>query len=126
MLHDAAMHREQATQLAKQRAKTLRDELTISEKRLWTAVRGSQHGYRFRRQEAIGPYIADFVCHGRRLIVEVDGPHHQWSKVDVRRDAFLRSRGYRVLRFTNRQVTADLDDVVGAIKNYLHDLNLSE
>ncbi|MDF1597397.1 MAG: endonuclease domain-containing protein [Acidimicrobiia bacterium] len=120
------MHREQATRLAKERARELRDDLTVSEKTLWAALRRRQLGHRFRRQEPIGPFIVDFVCLLRRLVVEVDGPHHDWDERDGPRDEYLRVRGFRVLRFTNREVTTELDDVLGAIRNYLEDLDLTE
>ncbi len=63
----------------------------------------TRSGARFRRQAPIGPYIVDFVCHAARLVVEVDGEWHAWSYQDVERMRYLRSRGYRVLRFTNRE-----------------------
>jgi len=68
----------------------------------------------------------DFVCLDRRLVVEVDGPHHDWADSDTARDAFPRRRGFRVLRFENREVAMQLDEVLGAIENYLEDLELAE
>ena len=120
------MHREESSGLAKQRARNLRAELTISEKTLWAALRRSQLGYRFRRQEPIGPFIVDFVCLSRWLVVELDGAHHEWLESDASRDEFLRRRGFRVLRFSNRAVALELEFVVGAIDNYLADLTLLE
>ena len=120
------MHREESSALAQQRARRLRTELTISEKTLWGALRGRQLGYRFRRQEPIGPFIVDFACLSRRLVVEVDGSHHDWLESDATRDAFLRRQGFRVLRFDNRAVAMQLDNTLGAIANYLADLSLQD
>jgi very-short-patch-repair endonuclease len=59
------------------RARTLRREMTQAEKHLWQILRSRQtEGYRFRRQVPIGGFIADFVCHQARLIVEIDGGQH--------------------------------------------------
>lgn len=82
-----------------ERAKSLRRTLTEQEKKLWGALRDRRlDGFKFRKQQPIGPFIADFVCQERRLIVELDGSQHAESETDVRRDAFLDDRGYRVLR----------------------------
>jgi very-short-patch-repair endonuclease len=120
------MHREESSDLAKQRARDLRVDLTISERTLWAALRRSQLEYRFRRQEPVGPFIVDFVCLSRRLVVEVDGAHHDWLESDAARDEFLRRRGFRVLRFANRAVALELDNVLGAIANYLADVMLQD
>ncbi len=68
-------------------------------------------GFRFRRQHPIGPYFADFCCVPRRLIIEVDGSQHgqpQHKRKDALRTAYLRERGYRVIRFSNEQVNIEL------------------
>ena len=65
---------------------------------LWQLLRGSPAGIRFRRQYAIGPYVADFLCFSHRLIIELDGPFHDPDH-DRKRDAWLRSKGFEVLRF---------------------------
>ena len=78
--------------------------MTLSELVLWRELRGSRLGARFRRQEPIGPYIVDFVCRREKLIVEADGDHHEFSAHDERRDAFLRGRGYTILRFWNDDI----------------------
>jgi very-short-patch-repair endonuclease len=72
-------------------------------------------GHKFRRQQPIGPFIADFVCQAARLIVELDGSQHLDSAHDQRRDAFLRSRGYRVLRFWNSDLQTNRVGVLEAI-----------
>jgi len=73
-------------------------------------------GYKFRRQLPIGRYIADFVCHEARLIVEVEGGQHDRSSPqEAERDGFLQIEGYRILRFWNNEVLASLDGVHQAI-----------
>lgn len=68
--------------------------------KLWLALRARRlGGFKFIRQGKIGPYIVDFVCREKRVAVEVDGGQHAGSKTDRVRDAFLLSKGYRVLRF---------------------------
>ncbi len=92
----------------RKRARTLRRELTKAEREMWDLLRDFRpHGARFRRETPIGPYIADFAWLSARVIVEVDGDSHETDQGrahDLRRDAFLRSRGFTVLRFDNNQV----------------------
>jgi very-short-patch-repair endonuclease len=89
-------------------ARRLRRELTVAETILWRGLRDRGIGAKFRRQVPIGCYVADFVCIAARMIVELDGPSHdepEQHRHDVRRDAWLRARGWRVLRFSNDLVT---------------------
>jgi len=98
------------------RAKRLRREMTDAEKKLWVHLRDQRlGGFKFRKQQPIGPYIADFVCQSRRLIVEADGSQHLESAHDLCRDAFLMSKGYRVLRFWNNHILLEMDGVLTAI-----------
>ena len=77
-------------------------------------------GYKFRRQVPIGRYIADFVCHEARLIVEIDGGQHdRASPQEAERSGFLQSEGYRVLRFWNNEVLANPDGVHQTIADEL-------
>src|SRR5262249_11178713 len=72
------------------------------------------NGVGFRRQTPIGPYIVDFVCHSAKLVVEVDGGQHfeeAHEKRDARRDAFLRLKGFQVLRFSNHDVLSNREGV---------------
>ena len=76
---------------------------------------------KFRRQHPIGPYFADFCSPERRLVIELDGAQHaDHSQKDEVRTSFLRSRDYRVLRFWNDQVLADVDEVLNAIAESLN------
>ena len=97
------------------RAKEMRSAATDAEHRLWQILRADRFaGYKFRRQVPIDFYIADFVCFAERLIIELDGGQHAGSKSDDRRDTYLRSEGFRVLRvwnndlFTNEEGVAEL------------------
>jgi very-short-patch-repair endonuclease len=98
-------------------ARGLRQRQTPAEQRLWLHLRGGQlDGRRFRRQQPIGPYIADFYCAAAKLVVEVDGPiHERQVEYDRERDAYLAAHDLRVLRFTNQAVLYDLDTVLRAI-----------
>jgi lipoyl(octanoyl) transferase len=105
-------------------AKTLRQNLTKAEKRLWyDALSHSRlNGLRFRKQMPIGPYIADFVCVDKKLIIELDGGQHAEEenlRHDTVRTRFLEQAGYRVLRFWNHEVLENLDSVAQIIVDEL-------
>jgi very-short-patch-repair endonuclease len=89
--------------LPRDAARKLRGNATEAEQKLWFRLRSGQlKGFQFRRQYSVGPFFADFVCLKAKLIVEVDGSQHAEREVqDERRSAFLRSDGFRVLRFWN-------------------------
>ena len=102
------------------RARSLRRAATEAERRLWWHLRRRLplDGTYFRRQVALGPYFADFVCLKYRLIVELDGEQHghpEGVAHDTIRTAFLERQGFRVLRFWNRQVFAEMDSVLDTI-----------
>ena len=91
-------------------AKALRRRAPLGERKLWAVLRDRRLAdLKFRRQVPIGAYVADFVCHRHRLIVEADGAFHN---DDTARDAWLEAQGYKVLRFKNAVV--DQPDVVVA------------
>ncbi len=98
--------------------------MTDTERRLWRRLRMRDlAGYKFRRQRPIGPYVVDFVCLTRGLIVEVDGGQHaERTEADSRRTAYLIARGFRVLRFWNNEVSANLDGVCEQIVRALSDV----
>jgi primosomal protein N' (replication factor Y) len=86
--------------------------MTDAERALWRLLRHRQiKNLRFRRQVPIDHYIADFACLEARLIVEVDGGQHFESETDRKRDAYLRSQGFRVLRLWNNDVLSNPDGV---------------
>lgn len=90
------------------RAKTLRRDLTKSEKIMWSLLKDlNRQGASFRRETPIGPYIADFAWLSKRIVIEVDGDSHETGhgrKHDAIRDTFLRAEGFQILRFDNAQV----------------------
>jgi very-short-patch-repair endonuclease len=95
------------------RAKAMRSEPTDAELRLWQILRGKRlSGYKFKRQVPIDRYIADFVCFSHRLIIEADGSQHVDSDHDHKRDSYLQSQGFQVMRFTNYDILTN-DEGVG-------------
>jgi very-short-patch-repair endonuclease len=99
--------------MADERARSLRKNMTEAERKLWHYLRLRQlEGHKFRHQVRIGPYIADFVCLKAMLVIEVDGDQHANARAyDSRRDDFMRSQGYRILRFWNNEVLRSMDGV---------------
>jgi very-short-patch-repair endonuclease len=94
----------------------MRGNPTEAEHKLWRALRAHRFsGYKFRRQEPLGNYIADFVCYRPRLVIEVDGSQHEANDYDKRRDRWLTSQGFRVLRFWNIDVLKNLSGVLDTI-----------
>src|SRR3974390_2470475 len=86
-------------------AALLRRRSTDAERKLWLRLRARQIvGMKFRRQHPIGPYIVDFICIERRIVIEVDGGQHQDCIKDRRRDAWLASQGLTVLRFWDNEI----------------------
>ncbi|MBN9304521.1 MAG: hypothetical protein BGO82_12570 [Devosia sp. 67-54] len=102
------------------RARELRASSTIIERRLWNLLRPyREQGYHFRRQVPIGPYFADFACHHARLVIEADGVSHDDAGRDARRDAYMQSRGFRVLRLSNADIVANAEGVLALVGEYL-------
>ena len=103
------------------RSRELRRKMTLPEKILWQFLRASCFaGLHFRRQHPIGSYIADFCCIKAKLIVELDGRHHDQIKHDdEKRDDFFKKRGFRVLRFTNDHVFDHIDWLLQTIAHEL-------
>jgi very-short-patch-repair endonuclease len=100
-------------------ARRLRNEPTTAERILWHFLRGGKLSFKFRRQAAIGPYIVDFVCFQRSLVIELDGPQHLDPAAldyDARRTAWLESHGFRVLRFRNQMLDENYAEVVSQIR----------
>ena len=99
------------------RARTLQQEMTDAEKAVWRMLRSRQiDGHRFHRQVSLGRYIADFVCHEARLIVEIDGGQHDPSAPqESERSRFLEGQGYRILRFSNNDALENIEGVCETI-----------
>ena len=110
------------------KARKLRKRMTEGERKLWAELREFRrlYGLHARKQAPMGPYVVDFVIHAKTQVIEVDGEHHflpDRIAADGRRDAWLRSNGYRVLRFT----TGDLcDSFDGYIEEILRGLGLMD
>ncbi|TPN95288.1 DUF559 domain-containing protein [Mesorhizobium sp. B1-1-5] len=106
-------------------ARSMRREPTEAEDRLWHELRGRRlDNIKFKRQVPIGRFVADFVCAEARLIVEIDGSQHAESDRDQERDAELKARGFRVLRFWNDDVLKELGAVCDTIIAYVKDKSL--
>lgn len=100
----------------RQAARRLRREMTDAERKLWRALRAHRfRGLAFRRQAPLGPFIADFVCHSAKIVVEADGGQHSGSDADSRRDSWMEREGFRVLRFWNNEVLGNLEGVLDRI-----------
>jgi very-short-patch-repair endonuclease len=100
-------------------ARELRKNSTDAERLLWSELRDHRLGnIGFRRQVPIGNYIADFVCHAAKLVIELDGGQHfsdQAEKVDATRSALIEAKGFRVLRFSNYDVMTNRTGVLETI-----------
>ena len=103
-------------------ARQMRHEPTSAENTLWERLRNRQiAGLKFRRQHSIDRFIADFYCADAQIIVEVDGPVHEYTpEEDAIRQEFLEAQGFQVLRFTNADVEQNLEAVVEWITDALH------
>ena len=99
-------------------ARRLRSNMTLAEQVLWDALRGKKlDGLKFRAQHPVGPFILDFWCPSRKLVVELDGDIHQGQEdYDEARTKQLEDYGYCVIRFQNKDVLTDLPSVLERIK----------
>jgi very-short-patch-repair endonuclease len=100
--------------------KAMRQDMIGPERKLWKALRRRVpvEETHFRRQVSLGPYIADFCSYGAKLVIEVDGDQHgrvEAGEQGAIRTAFMEAQGYRVLRFSNRDVKLHIDIVLDAI-----------
>ncbi|MDX1450344.1 MAG: DUF559 domain-containing protein [Acidimicrobiia bacterium] len=116
-------HRPVHTDLAQLRAKDLRRNASVSEKRLWVHIRGGATGARFRRQVPIGRWIADFASFDPPIVIGVDGEDHIYPE-DPKMN-HLAAEGFTVIRVSNRDVATDPLGVVGYIADVVADLRRS-
>ncbi len=98
-------------------ARKLRRKQTLAERILWILLRNRDLAhYKFRRQQPIGAYFADFVCARHKLVIECDGVTHKGRELfDAARDAYMISCGYRILRYTDELVHGNPDLVAADI-----------
>jgi very-short-patch-repair endonuclease len=103
------------------RSRELRRDATDAERRLWARLSARQvAGTRFNRQFPIGPFICDFVSRTAKRVVEVDGGQRAMqTEADARRTAYLKARGYRVVRFWNNDVLENIEGLVLTIERIL-------
>lgn len=104
-------------------ARHLRKNSTPEEIALWMKLRRNQFmGYDFHRQKPIGNFIADFYCYHLRLVIEIDGSGHFTDEETMRRDAlkdeYIKSIGFKVMRFSNSEVSKHMDNVLHALEQY--------
>ena len=119
----ASIAKAKPTDYITDRARDLRMNATDVEKIVWQKLRNAQLGAKFRRQEPILGFVADFVAHDHRLIVELDGGQHaeQRAAHDERRSRMLEQAGFRILRFWNTDVIDNLDGVLETIRARLEE-----
>ncbi len=100
-------------------AKALRENSTKEEQKLWKYLKAKRlGGFKFRRQEPIGKYFVDFICFETKLIIELDGGHHNDAykkEYDFKRTQFLESCGFRIVRFWNNQIDNEMEKVLNYI-----------
>ena len=105
-------------------ARYLRKHQTSGERALWRRLRAKRfHGLKFRRQVPFGPYIVDFLCVQKKLIIEIDGGSHFLpgaKQKDEKREIYLRQKGFDVLRFSNNAAVNSTDWILTEIAQHLH------
>jgi very-short-patch-repair endonuclease len=107
----------------KKLARTLRSNMTDTERLLWSRIRRKQlKGYQFYRQKPVGDYIVDFYCPSARIIIEVDGSQHyeeEGLRKDKLRDEYLKRLGFHIIRIPSSEVFTNIDGVVSEIYDRL-------
>ena len=108
-------------------ARKLRKNLTPQERVLWKIFRNHNfYGYEIRRQSPIGNYIVDFVCRKKKIIIEIDGGQHNSPEIilaDKKRTEYLTSKGYKVIRFWNNDIS---DNMEGVYKRLQEEFGISD
>lgn len=103
-----------------QLARTLRNNMTVQEIKIWQYLKNRQiDGVKFRRQFILGKYICDFVSLENKIVIEIDGSQHIESNSDLQRDEFLKSIGFKVLRFWNNDIDNNIEGVISKINNVI-------
>ncbi|MFA6588015.1 MAG: DUF559 domain-containing protein [Patescibacteria group bacterium] len=101
------------------RARQLRKKLTPSEVKMWSLLRNKRFlNYKFYRQFPVGPYITDFCCRSRKLIIEIDGGGHAIQKQSIKdeyRNKYLVKCGFRVMRIWSNELFSNIDGVMEGV-----------
>ncbi len=106
--------------LLRQGARKLRKNSTDAEQHLWYYLRANRLGYKFKRQVPVDRFIVDYLCHEKRLIIELDGGQHQEQyEYDLQRTKLVNQKGFRVLRFWNHDVFQNTEGVLEVIREAL-------
>ncbi len=107
----------------KRRRRSLRRQITDGEYSLWYWLRNNEFNHKFRRQVSIGSFMVDFYCHKLKLIIEVDGGiHNDQIEYDARREAWLKSQGYSMIRVSNEDCVHLADKALKNIKTKITEL----
>ncbi|MGI4788916.1 MAG: endonuclease domain-containing protein [Janthinobacterium lividum] len=121
-MEDSRPHRivigQRVSDVKRELALGMRLNMTAAEALLWKRLKGGALGMHFRRQQIIAGFIADFYCHQKALVVEVDGLIHN-ANYDAERDGIFEGMGVRVIRFTNTQVQQQIGVVLFQIRTAL-------
>jgi very-short-patch-repair endonuclease len=105
----------------KSRRKELRKSLTPQEFKLWFYLKNKNLGVKFRRQQGVGPYVADFYCKEKNLIIEIDGsPHLKTKEYDKERDDYIKILDIKVLRFWNNEIDQNIEWVLKKIREEIN------
>jgi len=105
-----------ATAKSMRTARRQRRAMSPPEVRLWTLLRRSPGGVRFRRQHPVGPYVADFYCPAAKLVIEIDGRIHDFTDEDDEvRDEYIRGLGLAVIRIAASDVMRDAISVADSL-----------
>lgn len=107
---------------AKQFARKLRNESTLGEVLLWKQVKSKSLGVEFHRQVRIDKFIVDFYCHELKLAIEIDGSSHDNLGNDNERQTHLEHLGVRFIRFSEKTVKYDMNNVIWALQNMIEQL----
>lgn len=103
-----------------ERRKKLRNSATPQELLIWSKLKNSQLGFKFRRQHSIDGYIVDFYCPKKKLVIEIDGSQHFQKnnlEYDEIRSKFFKILNIKVIRFTNAEINTNIEGVPIRIKS---------
>ncbi len=104
------------------RRQELRKNATPQEIKLWSYLRKKKVGFQFYRQHSIGPYVVDFYCSSKRLIIELDGNYHTDTlEYDLERTKYFNYLNFSVIRFWNQELNQDIETIITAIKKVLNE-----